>query len=278
MAPTCSTSREKATSAWRSQQPYVCDVRQHGVVDSTMRLGRLAAMQGVPSGHCVAAQAQRAGRGRSGAPWVSAAGTGLYVTIVLWPAPEPPVTGLSAAMSLAVLRTCRAMGVAHAQVKWPNDVVGRHGKIAGLLLEQGQHADGERFVLLGIGLNVRTPTLGAAVAATPHALPPSGLRAEGGALATPADALGPLLGHIEAAFARWQQHGLANEMAAFDACHAYLNEEVHAFGAGAHGEDLRGRVGPIAADGSLALVSPTRTHQLISGHLRPVAQAWGPSP
>lgn len=278
MAPTCNTSREKATSACRNQQPFVADVHPFGVVDSTMRLAREAALCGAPNGHCIVANTQHAGRGRSGARWVSSPGTGLYITVVLWPAPHHAVTSLSAAMSLAVARTCRALGVPHAQVKWPNDVIGRDGKLAGLLLEYGQHDDGESFVLLGIGLNVRMPAVEPALSATPCALPPSALCAEGAAPMAPNAALGPLLHHVDAAFGRWQQLGFAADTRAFDACHAYGGHTVTALAAGPRGEDLHGRVGPIGPDGRLALLGATHTTWLVSGSLRPAAQSWGPSP
>jgi BirA family biotin operon repressor/biotin-[acetyl-CoA-carboxylase] ligase len=41
-----------------------------------------------------------------------------------------------------------------AEIKWPNDILVRHKKVAGILTELNAEMDGVRFVAIGIGINV----------------------------------------------------------------------------------------------------------------------------
>jgi len=98
----------------------------------------------------VRADRQTGGRGRLGRKFVSGAG-GLWLSAVL-PAEGGPArwTGFSLAAGLHVLRAMRALGVPHARLRWPNDILAGPRKLAGLLIEQ---PDPERLVV-GIGVNV----------------------------------------------------------------------------------------------------------------------------
>jgi BirA family transcriptional regulator, biotin operon repressor / biotin---[acetyl-CoA-carboxylase] ligase len=101
------------------------------------------------------ARAQTAGRGRRGRAWVSAPGN-LFATLLLTdPAPAALASQLSLVAGLAV---CDAiLAIANAEpplaLKWPNDVLLRGKKLAGILIE------GERMpvaVAIGIGINCAT--------------------------------------------------------------------------------------------------------------------------
>ena len=118
---------------------------------------------GAPAGTLVFAERQRAGRGRHGRTWVSPFGTNLYLS-VLWRYPCGPsgLGGLSLAAGVAVARALEAEGVAEVALKWPNDVLWRRRKLAGLLLEVAAEAQGPSLVVIGLGLNTR---LGGAQAA-----------------------------------------------------------------------------------------------------------------
>lgn len=107
-------------------------------LDSTM----LEAKRDAAPGRIVVADEQTAGMGRHGRAWHSAAGEGLYVTFVLGIPPTPIVT---LALGLAVRE---AIGE-QADLRWPNDVLLRERKVAGILTQ----AEGDR-VLAGIGINV----------------------------------------------------------------------------------------------------------------------------
>ncbi len=130
-------------------------------VDSTNRLARTLAAQGAPHGTLVLADAQTAGRGRRGRSWISPAGKGIFMSVVLRPRVHPSqLARLSLRTALAV-----AMGLSDAvglemRIKWPNDIICGGKKVAGILLEMD--ADEERVysVVAGIGINVHQRDFG----------------------------------------------------------------------------------------------------------------------
>ena len=99
---------------------------------------------GLERGSVVVAGEQTAGQGRHGHSWHSEAGSGLYVSLVLEPLPVLTLAlGLAAAEAIA-----QATGVA-CDLRWPNDVMVGHRKVAGILV---QLAEGN--AIAGIGINV----------------------------------------------------------------------------------------------------------------------------
>ena len=127
-----------------------------GVVDSTSELAfeRLAAGEAA-HGDVFVAEAQTRGRGRLGRSWESAPGDGLYASAVL--APGPPAldpVALTMAGGLVVLDAVREAGLETARLDWPNDVVVRDAKLAGILVEsRGLDPADPRYVV-GLGVNV----------------------------------------------------------------------------------------------------------------------------
>lgn len=118
--------------------------------DTTMREAAALAAQGCPSGTTVVADTQTAGLGRHGRTWYSEPGTGLYVSIVLRPAmPPDELPVLTLALGLATAEAiARAAGLA-CDLRWPNDVLIRDQKVAGILVQVADDA-----VIAGIGVNV----------------------------------------------------------------------------------------------------------------------------
>ena len=118
------------------------------------------AIAGAPSGSCLVAEIQTAGRGRRGRVWQSAFGGSLTFSL-LWRFDKgaAQLGGLSLVVGLAVLRALRASGVASSDValKWPNDVVSGHRKLAGVLIESQGDMLGPTVVVIGIGINVNLP-------------------------------------------------------------------------------------------------------------------------
>jgi len=111
----------------------------------------------------VIARAQSAGRGRDGRTWLSPPG-GLWATLA-WPlAASPPnvLNGLGLRIGVAL---CRALSefCPDARLKWPNDILIKGAKVAGVLTEV---VDG--WILIGCGVNVANdpPTLPPPAAAT----------------------------------------------------------------------------------------------------------------
>ena len=106
----------------------------------------------------VFAEIQRAGRGRRGRSWLAPFGSGLTFSIG-WTYPELPadLSALSLAMGVQVADALREAGVAETMLKWPNDIVWRHRKLGGLLIQLKLEAGGAASVVVGLGLNVALP-------------------------------------------------------------------------------------------------------------------------
>jgi BirA family biotin operon repressor/biotin-[acetyl-CoA-carboxylase] ligase len=98
----------------------------------------------------ITARRQTAGRGRRGRTWSSEPGN-LYASLLLSePSPPERAAGLSFVAALAVHDAIAEIGVpAHRlAIKWPNDVLCKGAKIAGILIE-GQGP----VVVVGVGIN-----------------------------------------------------------------------------------------------------------------------------
>ena len=123
---------------------------------STNDVARDQARKGAKTGFLVAASKQTSGRGRLGRSWESPAGRGLYVSFVLRPEMAMADAGqLTILTSLAVSDAVETVAGVRPQIKWPNDIVLKGRKLAGVLIETEQKAGRLVFAVIGIGLNVR---------------------------------------------------------------------------------------------------------------------------
>lgn len=137
-------------------------------VDSTnselMRRCRAAAQDplGVQSPEAVllVAEQQTAGRGRMGRAWHSQRGDSLTFSLGL---PLQPVdwSGLSLAVGVSLADSLEPLATGTEQVpalqlKWPNDLWLRGRKLGGILVETANWG-GQRYVVVGVGLNVQMP-------------------------------------------------------------------------------------------------------------------------
>ncbi len=116
---------------------------------------------GAASGFCVAAEIQTAGRGRRGRVWQSRFASSLTFSL-LWRFEKgaAELGGLSLVVGLALARALRSLGaagVADAMLKWPNDVVVKGEKLAGILIETQGDMLGPTVAVIGVGVNVKLP-------------------------------------------------------------------------------------------------------------------------
>jgi BirA family biotin operon repressor/biotin-[acetyl-CoA-carboxylase] ligase len=170
-------------------------------IDSTNDEAKRQANAGAPAFTLIVAGEQSAGRGRRGNSWVSPPGN-LHCSLLLRPACAPAdAAQLSFAAALAVAETVERLLPQGAEIacKWPNDVLARGHKFAGILLESQARGGALEFLVIGIGVN-----LAAHPANTPT--PASSLRALG-AEVTP-DAFLPILGaRLLAWYDAWRGEG-----------------------------------------------------------------------
>ena len=122
---------------------------------STNDDARAAALRGAAHGTIVLTDAQRAGRGRRGAAWVSPPRRNLLCSIVLRPAlPMEKWPRLTHACALAVCEALESIpALPPPQIKWPNDIYFSGKKVSGILVESAMDARGG-FAIAGVGVNL----------------------------------------------------------------------------------------------------------------------------
>lgn len=133
--------------------PGRANVRLLDETGSTNAEARTWAQTGAPDGACVVSDSQTAGRGRHGRNWHSPAGLNLYLSQVFT---DPhfdlgllPLLGGFAALLAIESFAGPEPGLG---VKWPNDVLAKGAKLAGVLAERLDTP--QALAVLGIGINV----------------------------------------------------------------------------------------------------------------------------
>ena len=114
-----------------------------------------AARNGAPHGSVFFADEQTAGRGRGDHRWHSAAGEGLYVSVLLRPTisvEHLPLIPLAA--GLAAAQAIRSAADLDVELRWPNDLLIGNRKAGGILVESKTETGKVTFVVIGIGINV----------------------------------------------------------------------------------------------------------------------------
>jgi BirA family biotin operon repressor/biotin-[acetyl-CoA-carboxylase] ligase len=123
--------------------------------DSTNRVAMELGYAGEPEGTVVMAEAQTAGRGRSGRTWHSERGTGLYFTVLLRPRLSPAQAPLLTMLAgISAHAAVQALTGLVPELKWPNDLLLNGKKFGGILTEMHAEPNAVRFVIVGIGINV----------------------------------------------------------------------------------------------------------------------------
>jgi BirA family biotin operon repressor/biotin-[acetyl-CoA-carboxylase] ligase len=134
------------------------DVEVLTTIDSTNSELMRRAISGAPGGMCIVAESQTAGRGRRGRVWHSSLGSSLTFSL-LWrfDCGAAQLGPLSLVVGLAVLRALHDSGLDgpdRVGLKWPNDIVVQHAKLAGVLIETQGDMLGPCAVVIGIGINM----------------------------------------------------------------------------------------------------------------------------
>jgi BirA family biotin operon repressor/biotin-[acetyl-CoA-carboxylase] ligase len=160
------------------------------------------ALAGEPEGAVLAAEEQRAGRGRMGRHWTSPPRAALTFSLLLKPAVPPARLGwLPLLTGVAVAAAVTTVTGVETRLKWPNDLLAADAKLAGILAEAAGDA-----VVVGIGLNVSTEPA-EFPSPRPGALPATSLRAAGATAPSREDILLAILEGFERWYRAWQQGG-----------------------------------------------------------------------
>lgn len=131
---------------------YLSGITLFDSIDSTNTYLLKKAKEGATSGLVCLAEQQTQGRGRLGKSWHSPHGANIYCSI-LWRFENTAqdISGLGIAVGVMVVNALHRYGVPSGlQLKWPNDVLWKDRKLAGILLEKNEPSS----VVIGVGLNL----------------------------------------------------------------------------------------------------------------------------
>jgi BirA family transcriptional regulator, biotin operon repressor / biotin---[acetyl-CoA-carboxylase] ligase len=124
-------------------------------IDSTNSKAYQLALEGAEEGEVVIAESQEKGRGRLGRQWFSPPFLNLYLSVILRPRIPPHQASLITFMAaVATADAIQKFSGLRPLVKWPNDILIKDRKVAGLLNELHSETDRIHFVILGMGVNL----------------------------------------------------------------------------------------------------------------------------
>jgi len=110
-------------------------------------------------GTVLLAETQDSGRGRLARNWFSPLG-GIWMSVLLRPAQPASHQLLTLSFGVAVTRAIFGVTGVSGLLKWPNDVMIRSRKVAGILAESTYDGTKLKHLIVGIGVNVNIrPTL-----------------------------------------------------------------------------------------------------------------------
>ena len=222
-------------------------------VDSTnAEAARLA--PGLAGPEWILALEQTAGRGRRGRGWSDPAGN-FSASLVMRPDETPDRVALRSFVASLALYEALVAATGRAEdfaLKWPNDVLLKGGKLAGILLESAGSGAGFSHFAIGIGVNLKeAPEVGAV---EPGALRPVSVVSGTGVAIGPEaflDLLAPAYARAEAQFVTY---GFEPIRHAWLARAARLGEVITAR---TSREEVTGIFETVDGAGNLVLSTPT---------------------
>jgi BirA family transcriptional regulator, biotin operon repressor / biotin---[acetyl-CoA-carboxylase] ligase len=245
--------------------PVAVDLEVVDQVDSTSsELMRRSQRKDI-HGMALAAEWQTAGRGRRGRTWTAVVGGSLTFSLG-WTFEQGAgfLAGLSLAVGVAVVRALEAEGFTGVALKWPNDIIHRHLKLGGILVELNGDALGPSTTVIGIGLNVRLPD----VVRQDIASPVTDLTRVAGRKGPAVDRntlLARLLTELAAVLEQYANEGFAPFAAEWQHRHAYQGKPVRLLLP--DGVVVHGKVAGVDASGALVLADGPRRARFLSGEI-----------
>jgi len=177
---TFDSARFQELRAKRGLENAGCPLHLMALTGSTNDDALAAARAGAPAGTTFVAEMQTRGRGRRGRVWYAEAGQSLLFSLIIRERLAlDRVACLSLASGVAVRRALarhlpKAEQRGELLVKWPNDVLVRGKKLAGVLAESQIEAGSLAAAVIGVGVNVSTMQFPAELEATATSLALSG--------------------------------------------------------------------------------------------------------
>ena len=129
--------------------------RLPAVTSTNTEAARLIKENRAPEGTVILAGYQTHGRGQGKNQWVSEKGLNLLMSLILKPDFLPAMKQFYLSMSIAagIQQYISGLGIP-AMIKWPNDILTRGFKLAGILIENTVMSSCLATSVIGIGMNV----------------------------------------------------------------------------------------------------------------------------
>jgi BirA family biotin operon repressor/biotin-[acetyl-CoA-carboxylase] ligase len=173
--------------------PFARRIYHFFKTDSTNSVAMNLGEQGEPHGAVVLAEEQTAGRGRAGRKWVSEKSAGIHCTVLVRPQIPPAYAPLLTLVAGLAARDAAAEELdAVPDIRWPNDILVRGRKFAGILTEMHAEPDRLHYAVIGVGMNVNQTKLPPEIADTA-----TSLRMESGKSHSRLEVLVRLLRHLD---------------------------------------------------------------------------------
>ena len=216
-------------------------------------------------GAALAAEWQTAGRGRRGRTWTAVAGGSLTFSLG-WRFEQGAgfLAGLSLAAGVGVIHALEKEGLAGVNLKWPNDLIHRHLKVGGILVELNGDALGPSTIVVGVGLNVRLPR----EMRRDIAQPVTDLTSVAGRGAPAIDRnrlLARLVAELGVTLGQYAKEGFAPFAAEWQHRHAYQGKPVKLLLP--DGAAVTGKVAGVDASGALVLADGPRRARFLTGEI-----------
>lgn len=243
----------------RLSQSFAVDIVDCTGSTNTDMLAR--AMGGAPSGSVLVAEMQTQGRGRRGRGWHSSPGGSLTFSL-LWRFEQGAgfLSGLSLVVGIALARVLRKHGADGVMLKWPNDLLWRHLKLAGILIELAGDVMGPTAAVIGIGINLRLPESVKSRIDQPAAdLVKAGVDIDRNAL------FAELLGSLHGVLGVFSRQGFAPLREEWDRMHAYQDRMVRM--RMPDKSEIEGRVQGVDADGALLIRTRSGLRKFYGGEM-----------
>ena len=222
----------------------------------------LMQQKGIAHATCVAAHVQTHGKGRRGRTWVSQLGASLTFSL-LWrfQCGAAALSGLSLAVGVALIRALNSLGVNHAQLKWPNDVLVNGSKLAGILIELQGDLEGPSAAVIGVGVNLNLPK-NVLESIDQPAIDLANVSAKA---INQSELLGVILKHLADVLSSFEMHGFIGLRDEWLRYHAYENKPVRMLLP--NGTAINGTVKNVADDGILLVETALGLQRFSAGEI-----------
>ena len=138
------------------EHPWGKRISCYDCVESTNTLAKAMALEGAAEGTILIADRQTGGRGRLGRRFLSPAGMGIYMSVILRPnCPPAQLMHLTCAAAVAAADAVKDAAGIDCGIKWTNDLVVGTKKLGGILtaLQIDPNTGLVSAAILGIGIN-----------------------------------------------------------------------------------------------------------------------------